>query len=876
MPALPFIPFLAYTLILSAFSYLSARILKHFNFSPNLLAFLRRKGRITPLAITNSHELLPTSAAGPLPTPLIGVYADSSNVSLARSTSLDALPVSPPHLISPASSPPPQSQQRRVTNPPFASFSILRPTVYRHKHKRSRSLGVSITRPQAWPLQFPPSPPAQQSTINNVTHDRNDEDDIPLAFFTQNSSLVAQTRAQSRSLFHSHPLSYTPAPVLNEPSISAPIVPSTDYHLQPSNHGPLIDVSDSPSSPSTSSGYHSSPLASLSSSSSGLPPHSYSSSSDSYAGSSSQSTQNSDIGAQRVGGIDGFAYDWGFYGAKYAGERYASVDDHSDQKLLNPVHSIPNGTAGLVATVQGATTAQEYSDSECRDKYKQSKDPLRIYAYEPSEDALVGTPNSSTLIQWDTIDTKDVGSSSAVCTRDETVQAAFANAPKQPPPPPVLLPALITGNGINEVSLSDTHDWSATILPSKGSDVAETIPRENDSDIQTVKDDAQLDIRRNEDLWCHSITPISLPPPLVIVEHIEPVDQLFVKIETNNNSVGDKGMHSVKEELPLSPCSPPSQTPTPPASPPLLPLLSLRSSSGNEKVNLREANPSSPLEAKSHDVREQVAEKSVILHLEEFEDEDDHTMGEQQCGKVNNTHAESTEVLLDRDSAESNVDVREDTSTACAGENDFKSTEPTRPAWSIRAADAPSLGLSVARAAEVHEKVSWPKQSKNKEADNGVEGNKQVEEKSTTRNAIVEESDAEVVPVETGVDKFDDPTSDSSSFPAPLREPTLGSRSSLPGSFPELEPEPSILQPSLTDSTSITAVTLTPEISRVVRNRQSAMRGLPIEIALAMQMRPGLGVGADPAWMVRYLMAVFGWFAIMIAGRGGDVDVYAL
>ncbi|KIJ11367.1 hypothetical protein PAXINDRAFT_84249 [Paxillus involutus ATCC 200175] len=39
------------------------------------------------------------------------------------------------------------------------------------------------------------------------------------------------------------------------------------------------------------------------------------------------------------------------------------------------------------------------------------------------------------------------------------------------------------------------------------------------------------------------------------------------------------------------------------------------------------------------------------------------------------------------------------------------------------------------------------------------------------------------------------------------------------------------------------------------------------DIALAMQLRPGLGIGADPAWMVRFLMAIFGWFAVALTGN---------
>ena len=39
------------------------------------------------------------------------------------------------------------------------------------------------------------------------------------------------------------------------------------------------------------------------------------------------------------------------------------------------------------------------------------------------------------------------------------------------------------------------------------------------------------------------------------------------------------------------------------------------------------------------------------------------------------------------------------------------------------------------------------------------------------------------------------------------------------------------------------------------------------DIALAMQLRPGLGIGADPAWMVRFLMAMFGWFTVLLTRK---------
>lgn len=50
--------------------------------------------------------------------------------------------------------------------------------------------------------------------------------------------------------------------------------------------------------------------------------------------------------------------------------------------------------------------------------------------------------------------------------------------------------------------------------------------------------------------------------------------------------------------------------------------------------------------------------------------------------------------------------------------------------------------------------------------------------------------------------------------------------------------------------------------------RRRAYRSVPeLDIALALQLRPGLGLGADSAWMVRFLMTVFGWFAVALSGQ---------
>ncbi|KAJ7065032.1 hypothetical protein C8F01DRAFT_1129192 [Mycena amicta] len=46
----------------------------------------------------------------------------------------------------------------------------------------------------------------------------------------------------------------------------------------------------------------------------------------------------------------------------------------------------------------------------------------------------------------------------------------------------------------------------------------------------------------------------------------------------------------------------------------------------------------------------------------------------------------------------------------------------------------------------------------------------------------------------------------------------------------------------------------------------------PLDAALAMQLRPGFGVGADGAWLVRFLMSFFGWLGVLVAG-GRELEV---
>ncbi|TFK84657.1 hypothetical protein K466DRAFT_496149 [Polyporus arcularius HHB13444] len=56
------------------------------------------------------------------------------------------------------------------------------------------------------------------------------------------------------------------------------------------------------------------------------------------------------------------------------------------------------------------------------------------------------------------------------------------------------------------------------------------------------------------------------------------------------------------------------------------------------------------------------------------------------------------------------------------------------------------------------------------------------------------------------------------------------------------------------------------EMQEVRRPRQRTPRQ-PLDIAFALQLRPGLGLGADSAWLVRFLMAMFGWMTFLVGGN---------
>lgn len=93
-----------------------------------------------------------------------------------------------------------------------------------------------------------------------------------------------------------------------------------------------------------------------------------------------------------------------------------------------------------------------------------------------------------------------------------------------------------------------------------------------------------------------------------------------------------------------------------------------------------------------------------------------------------------------------------------------------------------------------------------------------------------------------------------------LLPPAPSSSPPSPSPSPRKTSSPLDLVPTPADTTTPSSLPL--------RRPRGYRSTLPeFDLALAMQLRPGLGIGADPAWMVRFLMAVFGWFTVMVTGR---------
>lgn len=154
-----------------------------------------------------------------------------------------------------------------------------------------------------------------------------------------------------------------------------------------------------------------------------------------------------------------------------------------------------------------------------------------------------------------------------------------------------------------------------------------------------------------------------------------------------------------------------------------------------------------------------------------------------------------------------------------------------KPAWSIRASDAPALGLH----------------SDSKKAGDTLEPPvitvKAIERSPSLPGAFFEDDEEEPAVVAPG--KLQPATSD------PLTSPNFPS--------PPIE----VNATSVNSNSNSSAIQPRPDYPR----SRNQMRS-PLDIALAMQLRPALGIGADAAWMVRFLMAMFGWLTLLVGQHG--------
>ena len=220
---------------------------------------------------------------------------------------------------------------------------------------------------------------------------------------------------------------------------------------------------------------------------------------------------------------------------------------------------------------------------------------------------------------------------------------------------------------------------------------------------------------------------------------------------------------------------------------------------------------------------------------------------------------------------------KENITTGVDKENETLNSTTGRPLWSIRADDAPALGLA---ANSLSTSTSTPSDSLIPGVGTSTGVSPRIRRKVLGDITAVVENGEEVKEVEIKQEIM------KADMDKEETKEEKDEESSLPGAFPELlkptNSSSTIVAPTITVatltstllSTSIAAAsssvsststsTLSP--SPIIKRRQIVRS--PLDIALAMQLRPGLGVGADPAWMVRFLMAMFGWFAILVSGRG--------
>ncbi|KAJ7202430.1 hypothetical protein C8J57DRAFT_1543254 [Mycena rebaudengoi] len=84
--------------------------------------------------------------------------------------------------------------------------------------------------------------------------------------------------------------------------------------------------------------------------------------------------------------------------------------------------------------------------------------------------------------------------------------------------------------------------------------------------------------------------------------------------------------------------------------------------------------------------------------------------------------------------------------------------------------------------------------------------------------------------------------------------------------FPGAFPGTSSVSASVGESSALKSPPTQQQLTKRASPAGGRTQRSPLDVALAMQLRPGMGVGAEGAWLVRFLMSFFGWFAVLVAG----------
>ncbi|KAG7095541.1 hypothetical protein E1B28_006280 [Marasmius oreades] len=219
-----------------------------------------------------------------------------------------------------------------------------------------------------------------------------------------------------------------------------------------------------------------------------------------------------------------------------------------------------------------------------------------------------------------------------------------------------------------------------------------------------------------------------------------------------------------------------------------------------------------------------------------------------------------------------------------------------RPAWSVRAADMPPLGIHANGAHILSTKPSigdlgGKRNDENWDVVKRRKLGKAKDDRKEEDVAVLDkDEDVEVKPEPAVSTVIVEPSPPSSPTPPPsgLFSPPV-SFASLPGAFPTDISTVNEKNGTVVVSVDVLAASIEPqsqvenEDGQVISTsltapptRRRPVHRSALDIALAMQLRPGLGVGADPAWMVRFLMAMFGWFVVLISGSTGDANGYGM